>query len=237
MNLELFIAKRIHFNKQGEKSVSRPAVRVAILGIALGLAVMLITVAIVIGFKKEIREKVIAFGSHIQITNYDSNETFEMKPIEGSDSLIASIASVKGVRHVQRFATKPGIIKTNDDVQGVVLKGIDNDFDWKFYKKNLIEGDTINLEKGKVSKEVIISKYLSQLLRLKVGDDFFTYFVKDESVRARKFKVVGIYCTNFVEYDRQFILTDMRQIQQLNNWDSTQISGLEVLIKRLQQAE
>ncbi len=231
MNLELFIAKRIHFNKQGKKSVSRPAVRVAILGIALGLAVMLITVAIVIGFKKEIREKVIAFGSHIQITNYDSNETFEMKPIVASDSLVKSIASVKGVRHVQRFATKPGIIKTDDDVQGVVLKGIDQYFDWKFYRKNLIEGDTISIQKDKASKDVIISKYLSQLLRLKVGDNFFTYFVKDESVRARKFNVVGIYCTNFVEYDRQFILTDMHQIQQLNNWDSTQVSGLEVLIK------
>lgn len=232
MNLELFIAKRIHFNKQDGKTVSRPAVRVAILGIALGLAVMLITVAIVIGFKKEIRNKVIAFGSHIQVTNYDNNGTFEMKPTVATDSLVKSLAGVKGVSHVQRFATKPGIIKTDEDVQGVILKGISNDFDWKFYRKNLIEGDTISMTDSILpSKQIIISKYLSDLLKIKVGQSLFTYFVENENVRARKFTIVGIYCTNFVEYDRQFILTDIRQIQQLNNWDTNQVSGLEILIK------
>lgn len=238
MNLELFIAKRIHFNKQGGKTVSRPAVRVAILGIALGLAVMLITVAIVIGFKKEIRNKVIAFGSHIQITNYDNNNTYEMKPIWASDSLIQSLSNVTGVAHVQRFATKPGIVKTDEDVQGVILKGIDKSFDWKFYRQNLIEGDTISLTDSVLpSKQIIISQYLANLLKLKVGQSLFTYFVENENIRARKFTIVGIYCTNFVEYDRQFILTDIRQIQQLNAWEPQQVSGLEILIKNYNELD
>lgn len=230
MNLELFIAKRIHFSKKNGKAVSRPAVRVAILGIALGLAMMIITLAIVIGFKQEIRDKVIAFGSHIQITNFDSNETFETKPIHVSADLIDRISSVDGVRHVQQFATKPGIIKTADEVQGIILKGVDQDFDWDFYRKNMIAGDSINVHEDMPSRHVIISEYMSQLLKLKVDSSFFTYFVQEEAVRARKFIVAGIYCTNFVEYDKLFMLTDIRQIRQLNAWEENQASGLEILI-------
>ncbi len=231
MNLELFIAKRIHFNKQGAKTVSRPAVRVAMLGIALGLAVMIISVSIVVGFKQEIRNKVIAFGSHIQITNFDSNETYETKPVTVSDSLITSLAQTEGVRHIQRFATKPGIIKTDDEVQGVVLKGIDKNFDWEFYKPNLTVGDTLTLNDSVVSKQVLISEYLANLLQLKTGDSFLTYFMEDETVRARKFTIAGLYCTNFTDYDKLFILTDIKQIQQLNAWEDDQVSGLEVLVK------
>ncbi len=231
MNLELFIAKRIHFNKQGAKTVSRPAVRVAMLGIALGLAVMIVSVSIVVGFKQEIRNKVIAFGSHIQITNFDSNETYETKPVTISDSLIKNLAKTEGVRHIQRFATKPGIIKTDDEVQGVVLKGIDKSFDWEFYKPNLTTGDTLTLNDSVVSRQVLISDYLANLLRLKLGDSFLTYFMQDEMVRARKFTIAGLYCTNFTDYDKLFILTDIKQIQQLNNWGENQVSGLEVLVK------
>jgi lipoprotein-releasing system permease protein len=231
LNLELFIAKRIHFNKQGAKTVSRPAVRVAMLGIALGLAVMIISVSIVVGFKQEIRNKVIAFGSHIQITNFDSNETYETKPVTVSDSLITSLAQTEGVRHIQRFATKPGIIKTDDEVQGVVLKGIDKNFDWEFYKPNLTAGDTLTLSDSVVSKQVLISEYLANLLQLKTGDSFLTYFMEDETVRARKFTIAGLYCTNFTDYDKLFILTDIKQIQQLNAWEDDQVSGLEVLVK------
>ncbi|MBN2788537.1 MAG: ABC transporter permease [Paludibacteraceae bacterium] len=230
MNLELFIAKRIHFSKKGHKTVSRPAVRVATLGIALGLAVMIITVSIVLGFKQEIRNKVIAFGSHIQVTNFDSNETFETAPIYASDSLVKSLSKIEGISHIQRYATKPGIIKTDKDVQGVVLKGVGADFDWNFYAKNLVQGSTISLNDSIASKEAIISSYLARLLHLKVDSSFFTYFIEDDYIRARKFKVVGIYCTNFVEYDKLFILTDIKQIQQLNNWNNTQASGLEILI-------
>jgi lipoprotein-releasing system permease protein len=227
MNLEYFIAKRIHF-RQDRKNVSRPAVRIAILGIAIGLAVMLIAVSIVLGFKQEIRNKTIGFGGHIQITNFDSNNTYEMSPISLNDSLKNELAALEGVRHIQPFATKPGIIKTNDQFQGIVLKGVNKDFDWNFFKANMVEGVTLNL-KDSLQNNVVISKHLADLFQLKNGDSFLTYFIQDQ-IRARKFTIAGIYSTNFIEYDKLFILTDIRHIQKLNNWNDSLVSGYEVLI-------
>ena len=228
MNLEFFIAKRIHF-QQGRKNISRPAVRIATIGIALGLAVMIIAIAVVVGFKQEIRNKTIGFGGHIQITNFDNNNTYEMNPIKADKALIKKIMSVDGVTHVQRFATKPGIIKTNTEFEGIVIKGIDAGFDWKFFKSNLVEGKIIDVSGSTPGNQVVISKYLTNLLGLKLGDSFYTYFIQDR-VRARKFKIVGIYSTNFVDYDKLFVLADMRQVQELNDWPSDSFSGLEVLI-------
>ena len=228
MNLEYFIAKRIHF-QQGRKNVSRPAVRIATIAIALGLAVMLISIAVVIGFKQEIRNKTIGFGGHIQITNFDNNNTYEMNPIKADKALIKKITSTDGVTHVQRFATKPGIIKTDKEFEGIVVKGIDKGFDWKFFKSNLVEGNIIDVSVATPGNQVVISKYLSNLLGLKLGDSFFTYFIQDR-VRARKFKIAGIYSTNFIEYDKLFILADMRQVQALNDWPADSFSGLEVII-------
>jgi lipoprotein-releasing system permease protein len=228
VSLEYFIAKRIHF-QQGKKNVSRPAVRIATIGIALGLAVMLISVAVVIGFKNEIRNKTIGFGGHIQITNFDNNNTYEMNPIKADKALMNKISSIDGVKHVQRFATKPGIIKTDNEFQGIVVKGIDKDFDWKFFKSNLVEGQILDVSGDMPSNKVVLSKYLANLLGLKLGDSFYTYFIQDQ-VRARKFKIVGIYSTNFIEYDKLFILADMRQVQALNNWSADSFSGVEVLI-------
>jgi lipoprotein-releasing system permease protein len=228
MNLEYFIAKRIHF-QQGKKNISRPAVRIATIGIALGLAVMIIAVAVVIGFKNEIRNKTIGFGGHVQITNFDNNNTYEMKPIKADKDLIGKISSLTGVKHVQPFVTKPGIIKTGTEFQGVVVKGVDADFDWDFFKSNMVEGNILDLTAGNPQNEIIISKHLANLLGLKLGDSFFTYFIQDQ-VRARKFKIIGIYSTNFIEYDKLFILSDMRHVQHLNDWEETSFSGLEVLI-------
>lgn len=234
MNLEYFIAKRIHF-RQDRKNVSRPAVRIAILGIAIGLAVMLIALSIVLGFKQEIRNKTIGFGGHIQITNFDSNNTYEMTPISLNDSLKNGIASIKGVRHIQPFATKPGIIKTDDQFQGIVLKGIDRNFDWNFFKVNMVDGDTLNV-KDSLQNKVVISKHLADLFKLKTGDSFFTYFIQDQ-IRARKFTISGIYSTNFIEYDKLFILTDIRQVQNLNQWSESQVSGYEVLINDFEEID
>lgn len=228
MNLEYFIAKRIHF-QQGKKNVSRPAVRIATIGIALGLAVMIISVAVVIGFKREIRNKTIGFGGHIQITNFDNNNTYEMNPIKADKALMKKIAAIDGVKHVEPFATKPGIIKTDTEFQGIVVKGIDKNFDWNFFKSNMIEGNTLDLSGETPSNQIVLSKYLANLLGLKLGDSFFTYFIQDQ-VRARKFKITGIYSTNFREYDKLIILADMRQVQKLNDWPADSISGMEVLI-------
>ena len=228
MSLEYFIAKRIHF-QQGKKNVSRPAVRIATIGIALGLAVMLISVAVVIGFKNEIRNKTIGFGGHIQISNFDNNNTYETNPIKVDKALIKRITAIDGVTHVQRFATKPGIIKTDTEFQGIVIKGIDAGFNWNFFKSNLVEGKILDVSGNIPSNQVVISKYLANLLGLKLGDSFYTYFIQ-EQIRARKFKIVGIYSTNFIEYDKLFILADMRQVQTLNDWSPESFSGLEVQI-------
>lgn len=235
MNIEYFIAKRIHF-QQGKKNVSRPAVRIAITGIALGLAVMIIAVAVVIGFKQEIRNKTIGFGGHIQITNFDSNNTYEMQPIDADEALIQKLSAIPNVRHVQHFVTKPGIIKTTDQFQGIVLKGVDAGFNWNFFRSNLIDGKIPRISSDSLTNDIIISKQLSDLLGLKTGDSFFTYFIQ-EQIRARKFKISGIYSTNFAEYDKLFLITDLRHVQQLNNWDSTQYSGIEILINNFDKLD
>ncbi len=206
-----------------------PVIRIAMIGIALGLAVMILSVAIVIGFKKEIRNKVIGFGSHIQITNFDNNASYESSPIAASDTLMEYLAAFPGITHVEAFATKPGILKTDSDFQGVVLKGVDNHYDWSFFRKNLKEGTVPDFSGGKVSTDVLLSAYLAHLLNLKLGDSFFVYFVQ-EPVRARKFHIVGIYETGFVDYDKIFLLADIRQIRRLNGWDDDEVGGLELQI-------
>lgn len=229
MNLEYFIAKRIHFEKKGEKNVSRPAVRIATIGIAVGVAVMLIAIAVVIGFKQEIRNKTIGFGSHIQITNFDNNNSYEMQPIRMSDTLQNQLKAIPNVRHIQRFVTKPGIIKTENDFQGMILKGVGPEFDWSFFKSNLLEGDILNLNDSTPVNEAIISKSIADMMGLKLGDSFLTYFLQDQ-IRARKFTVKGIYSTNFADYDKLFVITDIRIAQRLNGWDQEYFSGMEIII-------
>ncbi|GHT31468.1 ABC transporter permease [Bacteroidia bacterium] len=230
MNFELFTARKIHFNsnEQGKK-ISRSAVRIATLGIAIGLAVMIAAVAVVVGFKKEIRNKVSGFGSHILVTNLDANSSFETAPIVIDSQMVNAISAIDGVRRVQRFATKPGIIKTADEFQGVAVKGVDGSFDWNFINNSLTEGKVLNISDTAVCSGAIISKTIAQRLRLKLGDSFVTYFV-GENVRARKFTIEGIYATNFSNYDNLFILTDIRHIQKLNGWQPDETSGIEILI-------
>lgn len=236
MNLELFIARRIHFSKEDNRQVTPPAVRIAMIGIALGLTVMILSVAIVIGFKKEVRNKVIGFGSHIQITNFDNNASYESSPIAVSDTLLGDLLAFPGIRQVEAFATKPGILKTEDDFQGIVLKGVDGDFDWTFFRSNLKEGDLPDFSTDKASTDVLISQYLSDLLHLKTGDTFLTYFVQ-EDVRARKFRIAGIYETGFLDYDKLFVISDIRQVRRLNGWDKDQVSGLELLVDNYDQLD
>jgi len=228
-SLELFIAKRIHFSKEDDRQVTPPAVRIAMIGIALGLAVMILSIAIIVGFKKEVRNKVIGFGSHIQITNFDSNTSYESTPIAISDTLINELQTFPGIRHVEQYATKPGILKTDTDFQGIILKGIDEQFDWTFLRNNLKEGELFTVDPEKSTTDVVISRSLANLLRLTVGDSFLSYFVQ-EDVRARKFTITGIYETGFADYDKLFVICDIKQVRRLNGWDNDQISGLELLV-------
>lgn len=229
MNLELFIARRIHFNKEGDRQVTPPAVKLAIIGIALGLAVMILSVTIITGFKKEVRNKVIGFGSHIQISNFDSNTSYETIPVAISDTLLQELKDYPGIRHVESFATKPGILKTDNDFEGIVLKGVDTDYDWSFFRTNLVEGDILTIDPDKNSTGVIISRHLSDRVNLKIGESFLTYFIQDE-VRARKFTVTGIYDTGFLDYDKIFVIADIKQVRRLNGWDNDEASGLEILV-------
>jgi lipoprotein-releasing system permease protein len=234
MNVEYFIAKRIHF-RQDRKNVSRPAVRIAIIGIAIGLAVMLLTISIVLGFKQEIRNKTIGFGGHIQLTNFDTNNSYEMLPIQLSDSLLDSLRNIPGVTTVSAFATKPGIIKTSSAFQGIVLKGIGPDFDARFFNSNITEGEFV--EPGdSLRNEAVISHHMARLFQLKTGDNFYTYFIQDQ-VRARRFTVKGIYSTNFIEYDKLFIITDIRHLQQLSGWSENQSGGYEIRISDFSQLD
>lgn len=228
MNIEFFIARRIHFDKKKGKQVSRPGIKIAMAGIALGLAIMILAVAIVIGFKNEIRGKVIGFGSHIQISSLETNYSYETLPLEITDSLLQQIAEHPAVTKAERFATKPGIIKTDDDFLGVVLKGVDADYDFSFFEKHLLEGEMLHIPDS-ITNQVVISKIIADKLHFKTGDSFLIYFVQD-NVRMRKFTISGIYQTNFTEYDEIIILTDLRHIQKLNDWGSNDVSGVEILV-------
>lgn len=231
MSVEFFIAKRIfRGDKKNDKRVSSPAVKIAISGIALGLAVMIVAVCIVVGFKKQIREKVVGFGSHIQITSFNNESEYEDHPIAISESLKTLLSSHPQVLHVQNFITKPSIIKTKEDFLGVVLKGVSDDYKWDFFRENLIEGDIIDLNDSTSGNQVILSKYIANKLHLSLGDNFTAYFVQ-EPVRARQFKIVGIYETNFEDYDKLFAVVDFDVLSRLNKWDDDMATGIEVLVK------
>ena len=229
LNTELYIARKLHFSKDAEKRVSGPAIKIAIAGIAIGISVMILAIAIVTGFKNEIRDKIIGFGSHVQISNFDNNSSFETQPITVSDSLIQYISDIKGVKHIQQYATKPGIIKTPTAIEGVVLKGVDSDFDWHFFYKNIVRGDSLQIDSTKRNNGIVISEYMANRLDVDVGDSFLCYFFQDK-IRGRKFNITGIYKTNFTDFDALFALIDIGHIRKLNNWTAQQASGLEIMI-------
>jgi len=230
LNLELFIAKRIHFSKnKGEKKASSPAIKIAIAGVAIGLAAMILALSIVIGFKKEVRNKVVGFGSHIQITNLQNNSSYETLPISISPEIREELQNTEGIKHVQAFSTKPGIIKTDSSFQGVILKGVGKDYDWDFFKQNMIDGAIINPDDTTHQNQAILSKNIADKLELKTGDSFICYFVA-ENVRFRKFYISGIYSTNFEDYDKLFVVTDIELIRKLNDWDEDEASGIELLV-------
>lgn len=229
MNVEYYIAKRLLKKQKGGNRFSRPIVSIAIVGIALGLAVMILAVAIVTGFKNEITQKVIGFGSHIQIVNYDTNTSYETMPISNQQEWTEDIKHIDGVVHIQQFITKAGIFKTDNYLQGVVLKGVGSDFEWSFFKTHLIDGELIEICDTIQTNQVVISKYLANALQLSVGDDIRTYFIQDPP-RMRKFNVAGIYDTGLEDLDKIYVFVDIKHLQKLNNWENNQITGFEVLL-------
>jgi len=229
MNLPYFIAQRLIKGRREGTSFSRPINVIAIIGIATGLAVMILAVSILTGFKQQIREKIVGFGSNIQIVNLDSNLSFETSPIHQGQEFIPKIKNIAGIKHVQVFATKAGIIKTDQDIQGVVLKGVGSDFDWSYFGNNMKEGSIFIVTDTVRTDKVIISKKISDMLRLKTGDSFAMHFVQDPP-RMRKFTVSGIYETSLEEFDKMYVFCDLGHIKRLNGWQDDQVSGFEIFI-------
>ena len=230
MNFPLFIAKRIYNDKGDKRKVSRPAIQIATVGVAIGLAVMIISVCVVLGYKNSIRDNVIGFGSHIQVENFNSIQSSDPYPICTDQKILTNIKSINGVKHIQRFALKPGILKTNVDFLGVIFKGIGPEYDETFLKNNLIDGTIPKFSDSCSSNKILISKVMADDLNLKVGDKVFSYFISSDDVRARKFTICGIYQTNMSEYDKSLCFTDLYTAVKLNGWEYDQSSGIEVTV-------
>lgn len=231
MNWKLFIARRIYQTKEkeGDRNVSKPAVRIAMVGIAIGLVVMILSVAVVVGFKHEVRDKVIGLGADILVTSLDVVQSYQVTPVVGDDSLISALGKMPGVKHVQRYATKPGMIMTSDNFQGIVLKGIGQEYDTTFLHRHLQEGHIPAFTDSVSSNQVLVSKTIADRLGVRVGDKLYTYYLEN-NIRARRLTVAGIYQTNFSSYDDLFLLTDLRTVERLNNWEPGQVGGLEIQV-------
>ena len=232
MSLSLFIARRIYGSSAPQDArVSRPAVTIAMIWIAVGLVVMMLSVAIALGFKQEVRDKVIGFGSHIQVANFTRTDVYETRPVVGSDSIRQVIRQASpGVEHIQRFAIKPGMLKTDDNFQGIILKGIAQEYDTTFLANHLVEGRIPHFTDSVASGEVLVSRQVADKMGLHVGDKINTYYI-EKNVRARRFTISGIFQTHFTEYDDRFFITDLYTASRLNNWkDRDLVSGMELRI-------
>ena len=222
------IAKRLYFSNEGKARSSRPAVRVALGGIVIGVMVMIVAICVVVGFKQEVQRKVAGFGSHIQVVNFDNNATYELQPVELSDSLLMKLSELPHIKQVSTFASKPGILKTDSAFHGIIFKGTDY---WDYFAANMVSG-SLPAEKN----EVIISTVLANQLHLTVGDPILCYFVQ-EDLRVRKLYISGLYNTCMSEMDRLFVLGDIQLVRQLNQWKNTQASGIEILVDDLKHLE
>ena len=236
MNLPLFIARKFYGTGSGRRAVSRPAIRIATIGVAIGLAVMIVTVAVVFGFKHTIRDKAVGFGSHIQIQSYKTQQTPTPSPLCFSDSLMRQLRKAPGVSRVARYSSIQGILKTDNDVLGVVLKGIGSDYDLTFLNEHLVEGDMPQFTDGPSDYPLLVSRLMADQLRLKAGDRLFAYFLGDD-LRARRFTVRGIYQTNMTQFDQSLCFTDLSVPVRLNGWQQDQSSGVEVTVSDFAQLD
>lgn len=237
MNFPLFIARRIYNDKGDKRQVSRPAIRIAIIGVAIGLAVMIISVSVVLGFKHTIRDKVIGFGSHVTVANFMALQEERPNPICIDDSMMNVLKGIEGVAHVQRYAMKQGILKTDEDFMGVMFKGVSEEFDTTFIHENMVEGVIPKFSSTASSNKILISKMTADKLRLKLGDKVFTYFIDNNDVRARKFEIVGIYQTNLTKFDKLICFCDLYTSVKLNGWAEDQVSGAELSVKDFKQLD
>lgn len=236
MNLPLFIARRI-FGQEGQHDVSIPAIRIATIGVAIGLAVMIITVSVVLGFKHTIRDKVVGFGSHIRIESFMAQQTASPIPVCISDTLYRQLTALPEISHVERYTMAQGILKTDADFLGVAFKGVGADYDLHFLQQHLKAGKIPQFSTDKSSYQLVISGAMADKLQLKVNDRVYAYFIGQDNVRARKFTIVGIYETNLNQFDQLLCFTDYSIPQKLNGWEKDQCSGAELLVRDFDQLE
>ncbi len=239
MNTELFISRRLFFEKNTAKFLSQKIIRIALIGIALGLAVMIVSVAVITGFKEEIRNKVIGFGSHIQVVNFDSSNSYETRPISQKQPFLENLTALDGVENVGVYATKPGMIKTDEYIQGIVFKGVESHYDWTFFKKNLVVGNLPSISDSVRSEQILISEQVAELLEVSVGERVVLYFInEDESLpRMLQLTISGLYRTSLEEFDNLFVMGDLQQVQRLNNWGDDQVSGFEIVISNFDRID
>ncbi|NPA67674.1 MAG: ABC transporter permease [Chlorobi bacterium] len=216
--------------------MSTSVLNIAVSVVAVGIAVMIITVSTVSGFKKAVYQKIIGFQAHITIKNRDINETYETRPINKNQPFYPDITRIKGIKHIQIYAAKPGIVKTKTEVSGIILKGIGKDYNPYFLKENLVNGRLPDIKSSKKSKDILISQKTANLLNLKTGDNMDVYFIQNPP-KARRFKICGIYKTGMQELDKMIAVCDIRQIQKINGWTKNQISGFEIFIDNFADIE
>lgn len=230
MNFPLFIAQRIYKDNDANQKVSRPAIRIATAGVAIGLAVMIVSVCIVFGFKHTIRDKVVGFGGHITVANFMSLHGNDVRPVAMSDDMMKTLKAINGVKSVQRYAFKQGILKTDNDFLGVAFKGIAADYDTTFIHNNMVSGSIPTFSDSKSGNKIVISKLMADALKLKAGDKVFAYFIDNDNVRMRRFTVSGVYQTNLTQYDKSVCFTDLYTAVRLNGWQSDQVGGVELTV-------
>lgn len=229
MNTTFFIAKKIILH--GKKQFSHSMIKISVYSIAISIVVMLLAIAIVTGFKQEIRDKVVGFGGHIQISRFDANQSIESKAIAKNEINKEQLLAQQGMEHIQAYANKAGILRNEDQIYGVVVKGVDKDYDWSFFEKNLKEGEIVK-KTDTLSNAVLISAKIASAMQLKVGDVLRTYFINPDEVqpRGRRFYVSGIYNTGMTQFDERIIIADIEHIQQLNMWGTDSVGGFEVIV-------
>ena len=230
LNLPLFLARRIYKDKGDKYKVSRPAIRIATIGVAIGLAVMVVTVSVVLGFKHTIRDKVVGFGSHIQVENFLALQSTDPYPICVDDSLMRVLRATDGVKHVERFALTQGILKTDSDFLGMTFKGVGPEYDFTFIRQNLVAGDIPEFSDQSSHYKLLVSQMTADKLKLAVGDKVYAYFISNNDVRARRFTVSGIYQTNLTLFDQSLCFTDLYTAVRLNNWLDGQCTGAEITV-------
>ena len=237
MNFPLFIARRIYSDKGDRRKVSRPAIHIATVGVAIGLAVMILTVSVVLGFKHTIRDKVIGFGSHIQVCNFLAMQTTDSYPICIDDSTLNALRHIDGISHAERYATAQGILKTETDFLGIAFKGVAEEYNWAFIRQNLVSGEIPKFSDKSASNKILVSTNTASTLHLKVGDRIYGYFVSDTGVRARRFTVSGIYETNMSQFDNSLCFTDLYTTRKVNGWEEGQCSGAELRVSDFSRLE